>query len=138
MMSAMSRRLRPRLRVLVPLIALGLGAAACSGGHNVPVNSKGFGSDASYTAMPAAVVTLKYSSFEPFRVTVRSGETVQWSWQDYGISHNVRLLSPQGDVLAQSPTMGSGTWSYTFSSPGTYPYLSTIDAKMVGTIVVTG
>ncbi|HUO48661.1 MAG TPA: hypothetical protein VMU09_07500, partial [Acidimicrobiales bacterium] len=64
----MSRRLR--LRVLVPLLALGLGAAACSGGNNVPVNSAGFGSETSYTGTPAAVVTLKYSSFEPASVTV--------------------------------------------------------------------
>ncbi|HUO49667.1 MAG TPA: hypothetical protein VMU09_12630, partial [Acidimicrobiales bacterium] len=69
---------------------------------------------------------------------VHPGDTVQWSWQDFGISHNVRLLTLQGQVLAQSPTMKSGTWEYTFTSPGDYPYLSTIDAKMAGTIVVSG
>jgi plastocyanin len=136
MMSLMFRRLR--LRALAPLLVLGLGAAACSGGNNVPVNSSGFGTDASYTATPAAVVILKYSSFEPATLTVRSGDTVQWSWQDSGISHNVRILTPTGQVLAQSPTMKSGTWEYTFNSLGTYPYLSTIDARMVGTIVVNG
>jgi plastocyanin len=130
----MFRRLR--LSVVVPLVALGLGAAACAGGNNVPVNDTGFGSDASYHAIPAQVVILKYSSFEPALVTVHSGDTVRWSWQDFGISHNVRLISPQGQILAQSPTKKSGTWDYTFSSPGTYPYLSTIDAKMVGTVVV--
>jgi len=135
MMSAMSRRLR--LRVLVPMVALGLSAAACTGGNNVPANSAGFGSETSYSGPPAAVVVLKYSSFEPASLTVHAGDTVQWSWQDFGISHNVRLLTSQGEVLAQSPTMKSGTWSYTFTDPGTYPYLSTIDAKMVGTVVVS-
>jgi len=134
MMSAMFGR--RRLRVVVPLLALGLAAAACSGGNNVPVNSSGFGADASYSGNPAQVVTLKYSSFEPAVVTVHTGDSVQWSWQDFGIPHDVRVLSSQGQILAQSPTMTSGTWTYTFSTPGTYPYLSTIDAHMVGTVVV--
>ena len=132
----MSRRLR--LRVLLPLVALGLSAAACSGGNNVPVNSSGFGSETAYTGTPAAVVTLRYSSFEPASVTVHTGDTVQWNWDDFGISHNVRIVTLQGVPVAQSPTMKAGTWTYTFSTPGVYPYLSTIDAKMAGTIVVSG
>jgi len=134
MMSAMSRRLR--LRVLVPLVALGISAAACSGGNNVPANSAGFGSEASFTGQPSAVVVLKYSSFEPASLAVGAGDTVQWSWQDFGISHNVRIATATGQVLAQSPTMKSGTWSYTFTNPGTYLYRSTIDASMAGKVVV--
>jgi len=132
MMSAMSRR----LRALVPLLALGITAAACSGGNNVPASSAGFG-DTAYTGPPAAVVTLKYSSFEPASVTVHSGQSVQWSWQDKPIAHNVRLFAPDGSVLAQSPIVTAGTWTYSFSLPGTYAYVSTVDAHMAGKVVVT-
>ncbi|HXX88857.1 MAG TPA: hypothetical protein VEI83_01380 [Acidimicrobiales bacterium] len=125
-----------RLRAIAPLFVVALGAAACSGGNNVPANSSGFGSTAAYQGTPAAVVTLKYSSFEPSVTTVSPGQTVLWSWQDSGITHNVRVYSPQGIVLAQSPTMGTGTWSYTFTDPGTYPYVSTVDARMGGTVIV--
>jgi plastocyanin len=135
MMSAMSATSR-RLRAIVPLVALAISAAACSSGNNVPVNSTGFGDNTAYTGAPSAVVTLKYSSFEPASVTIRSGQAVQWSWQDFGITHDVRIYAPGGSVLAQSPTMGSGTWSYAFANPGAYPYLSTVDAKMGGTVVV--
>lgn len=133
MMSAMSRR----LRALVPLAVLGLASAACSGGNNVPVNSTGFGANAAYTGPPAATVTLKYSSFEPSIVAIHAGRSVQWVWQDAPIAHNVRLAGPSGVVLAQSPTVTTGTWSYTFTRPGTYPYVSTVDAKMGGTVVVS-
>jgi plastocyanin len=136
MMSAMSR-FSPsrRLRALLPLLAFAV-AGACTGGNNVPVNSGGFGADTSYARVPALVVTLRYSSFEPAVGLVHAGQSVLWSWQDFGITHNVRVFSPTGAILAQSPTMGSGSWSYTFVDPGTYPYVSTVDAKMGGTVVV--
>jgi len=133
MMSAMSRR----LRALVPLAALAVATAACSGGHNVPVDSSGFGDTVS-SGPPAATVTLQYSSFEPASVTIAAGQSVQWSWQDKTIAHNVRLSNATGAVLAQSPTQTTGSWTYTFASPGRYPYLSTVDAHMAGVVLVTG
>jgi len=123
-----------RLRALVPLLALAT-AAACSGGNNVPVNSSGYG-DTAYSGPPAVVVTLQYSSFEPSSVTIHTGETVQWSWQDGAIAHNVQLRAPSGSVLALSPTQTAGRWSYTFSAAGRYPYASTVDARMEGVVVV--
>jgi len=131
MMSAMSRR----QRALVPLFALGFAAAACTGGNNVPVNASGFGATGS-SGPPAATVTLRYSSFEPASVSIHAGQTVQWSWQDKTIAHNVQLFHATS-VLAQSPTQTTGTWSYTFTTPGTYPYVSTVDAHMAGVVVVT-
>jgi len=131
MMSAMSRR----QRALVPLFALGIAAAACSGGNNVPADSSGFGTPAS-SGPPAATVTLRYSSFEPASVTIHAGQTVQWSWQDQPIAHNVQLFESADSVLAQSPTQTTGTWSYTFATPGRYAYVSTVDAHMAGVVVV--
>jgi plastocyanin len=132
MMSAMSRR----LRALTPLVFVAIAATACSGGNNVPVNSHGFGANTAYSGPPSANVTLRYSSFEPASVTIHAGQSVQWTWDDFGITHNVRLYSPDGSVLAQSPTTGSGSWTYGFATAGVYPYVSTVDAKMSGVVLV--
>lgn len=126
MMSPMSKW----LRVLPPaLLSLGLLLSACSSGENVPVNSAS-DTGSSSTAHPAAVVTLKYVSFEPGQVTIHAGQTVEWVWDDAPVAHNVVFAD------FSSPTQVNGVYFHTFDAPGVYPYQCSDHATMRGTVDV--
>jgi plastocyanin len=119
-----------RAPLAVAVVALsGLVTAACGTGTNVPVN---VGAVQSANApAPAAVVLLRYHSFEPSRLTIHAGQTVEWRFEDQtGIP---------GDVTFQgfaSPVQQSGTWSYTFTTPGTYSYENSLRSEARGVVVV--
>ena len=126
MMSPMSKS----LRVLLPaLLSMGLVLGACSSGENVPVNSAS-DTGSSSTVHPAAVVTLKFVSFEPGRVTIHAGQTVEWVWDDAPVAYNVVF-----DDFS-SPTQVSGVYFHTFDTSGVYTYQCTEHATMRGTVDV--
>ena len=126
MISAMSRR----LRLVLPVLALALAVSACSPGGNVPVNGGGTGGSPAPKTPAAAVITVRYISFEPATVTVHAGQTVEWQWEDSPAEHNVSFAD------FRSPVQETGSWSHTFNQPGTYHYQCTIHIDMRGTVVV--
>jgi plastocyanin len=77
-------------------------------------------------------VIMNNRSYDPATVTVRPGDTVTWVNQD----------APQHDVVADNGEFKSdlfdkgGTFSFTFSKAGTYPYHCTIHPGMTGMVVV--
>lgn len=114
------------LRSSVALAAASLlTLAACGGG----------GADASAAPEadgppPAATVDLRPVTFEPAKVTVEAGETVQWKWAR-GVQHDV-----QGEGF-KSKVQSKGTFSHTFDEPGTYDYRCNLHpATMKGTVTV--
>lgn len=108
-----------KLRVLALFVVL-LGFAACGGG----------GSDTTAASGPS--VTLRDVMYQPDRLTIAVGETVTWIWDDGGTLHDVVGEDFKSDLLSD------GSFSHTFSEPGTYPYNCTIHPTMVGTITVEG
>jgi len=78
----------------------------------------------------AAVVELKNNAFLPPTVSIRSGQTVLWEFNDGSIVHNVT-----GDGY-RSKDMSSGTYSRKFTSSGTYHYQCTIHSGMTGQVIV--
>ena len=72
-------------------------------------------------------------AFAPAVIKVAAGATVTWTNED----------TTQHDVFAppvglQSPVLNQNdTYTHTFSSPGTYPYICSIHPFMHGTVVVT-
>ncbi|MHB8329695.1 MAG: cupredoxin domain-containing protein [Acidimicrobiales bacterium] len=120
-----------RLRVLVPVVALLGLTAACGGGGNLPVNSGASGGGSSTSqSPPSAVITIKFVSFEPGKVTIHAGQTVEWKWEDSPLAHNVTFAG------FASPLQVTGTYFHTFGEAGTYPYRCTIHASMTGVIKV--
>jgi plastocyanin len=117
-----------RTRAALSAAAVALLGAACAQ-PNLPVSSASGATEPPHGS-PAAVVTLVHSSFGPSVVTIRPGETVEWVWDDGGIPHNVTFAT------FHSATITTGTYYHTFVSPGVYPYRSTLDATMVGTVIV--
>lgn len=72
--------------------------------------------------------------FNPSSQTVNVGDTVVWTWTGFG-THNVTSSSTPF-VLASGNKMNGGTFSFTFNSTGTFPYVCTIHPGQNGTITV--
>lgn len=78
-------------------------------------------------------VVLRDIAFKPDKITVEAGETVTWRFEDQGISHDVVAK----DESFKSEVKDSGTFRYTFDTPGTYDYICSLHpGQMKGTIVV--
>ena len=127
MMTAMPKRSRLSISLAA---GCGLALAACSSAPNVPVQQAG--EVASATAHPAAVVLFQFDSFEPSRVTIHAGQTVEWTWGDKPTAIPANVTFDDG----ASPTQIAGTWYRTFSVPGTYTYRDTLSPLASGSVTV--
>lgn len=122
------RTVRTRAVRLVVLAALLLtfGLLAGCGGATTS------GSSATSAAGNAAQVIMTNRNYDPQQVTIKVGDTVTWVNQD----------APKHDVVADNGEFKSdlfdkgGTFSFTFTKAGTYPYHCSIHPGMVGTVVV--
>jgi plastocyanin len=130
-----------RLTLLLLLAAAGCGGSSTapsnnnnnSGGNNPPPPTN------PNTSSNAISVTNNY--FDPVTTTITANTKVTWTWNTCGgdgyggqtcVSHSI--LFDDGTASGQQE---QGTWSRTFTTPGTYKYHCTIHgASMAGTIVV--
>lgn len=77
-------------------------------------------------------VIMTNRSYDPKDVTINVGDTVMWVNED----------APRHDVVADNGEFKSelfdegGTFSFTFDTPGTYPYHCSIHPGMEGTVIV--
>jgi plastocyanin len=108
-------------RVLVTLGLSLLVLTACGGTD---------GTDA--TAPDGPAVFLRNLAYDPVEITIQSGETVTWVWDDGGTGHNVVGEGFRSELIT------GGTFSHTFEDPGTYTYMCRIHPNMVGTVIVEG
>ena len=77
-------------------------------------------------------VSIDNFSFAPGEITVAKGTTVNWVNRD-DIPHTV--VSP--DKVFKSKVLDTDEqFSFTFSTPGTFPYFCSIHPKMTGKVVV--
>ena len=131
------------LAVLAALL-LSFGLLAGCGGSSATATTSGgaattaapgvttSGGTATSAAGNAVQVIMINRSYNPQQVTVKVGDTVTWVNQD----------SPQHDVVADNGEFKSslfdkgGTFSFTFTKAGTFPYHCSIHPGMVGTVVV--
>ena len=125
----MTRAFATRSLLVAALLGLGVTAAACGGAPGASYAPAGT-VNSTYHGPVAAVVKLQYRNFLPHAVTIHTGQTVEWEWDDYPYPHNVTFSG------FASPTQASGTYYHTFTSPGTYWYRSTTRGNMTGEVVV--
>jgi plastocyanin len=78
----------------------------------------------------AATVALKNLKFEPADVTIKTGQQVEWIWQD-ALPHNIT------SETFKSETKTSGKFVYTFATAGDFAYQCTLHPGMTGTVKVT-
>jgi amicyanin len=85
------------------------------------------------TAAPANGISIDNFTFNPPTLTVKAGTTVTWTNKD-DIPHGVASAN---NAFAKSKAMDTDdSFSFTFTTPGTYQYFCYIHPHMTGTIVV--
>jgi plastocyanin len=78
----------------------------------------------------ATQVAMRDSRFHPPVIQIKQGQTVTWSFNDGGVTHNVKGTGwGSGD-------QASGTFQHTFAAPGSYRYSCTLHLGMNGRVDV--
>ncbi|GAA2272030.1 hypothetical protein GCM10010430_67440 [Kitasatospora cystarginea] len=87
---------------------------------------------------PAAAnaVTIKNFAFSPPKLTVKAGTKVTWTNTDPD-AHTVTSKQGSGGPLNSAALATNDTYSFTFTTPGTYPYFCSIHPFMTATVEVT-
>ena len=88
--------------------------------------------DALATASASRPVSIVNFAFDPASLTVKTGDTVQWTNKDAAPEgHDVT-----GDGLDSGLMKQGDTYSHTFTQPGTFSYVCTIHPQMKGSVEV--
>jgi plastocyanin len=117
-----------RRLLALPLLVMAL--VACGADDDTGGTAAGAGD----AAASGSEVVIKGFSFDPMEIEVASGTTVTWTNEDaapHTIKHNGDLF-PESDELAQGET-----FSFTYDTPGEYPYICGIHPYMKGTVTVS-
>jgi len=142
--STAKKHIKPVLVCLVALSALIL-LAACGGGSTDTIPTTGATSTPSATAAQTGkgqtVMIITDSSgsfaFSPATLTIKAGTTVTWK-NTTAVAHTV--TSDDGTSFDSGTTnpiaAQSGTFSFTFTTPGTFAYHCEIHPFMKATIIV--
>ena len=77
-------------------------------------------------------VTIDNFTFNPQRLTIKTGSTVTWTNKD-DIPH---ALASVGALFRSKALDTDDNYSFTFTTPGTYQYFCSLHPHMTGTIVV--
>ena len=81
----------------------------------------------------ASAISIDNFSFTPATLTVRAGTTVTWTNKD-DIPHGI---ASSNKAFARSKALDTDdSYSFTFTTPGTYLYFCYLHPHMVGSIVV--
>jgi amicyanin len=81
----------------------------------------------------AAAVSIDNFTFNPPTLTVKAGTTVTWTNKD-DIPHGI---ASSNNAFKRSAAMDTdNSYSFTFTTPGSYQYFCYIHPHMTGTIVV--
>ena len=80
----------------------------------------------------AVAVAVDNFTFNPQTVTVKAGTTVIWTNKD-DIPH---ALAAVGRLFKSKVLDTDDSYSFTFTTPGTYAYFCSLHPHMTGTIVV--
>lgn len=144
-------------RILPLLLALALAGAAC-GDSDTPTEASA-GNDTETTsadgdggehegdegtggkddedgddAADAVTVLAKGIAFKPAKVTIATGGTVTWKFDDGSIPHNVKNDGGEEEFASENQT--EGTFEHTFETAGEYDYVCTLHPNMKGTVTV--
>lgn len=129
------RARRPAGLLAVPLLlAATVGCGRSDGGAGAASTSAGSAAGTGTSGSAAAsTVTVKNFAFGPATITVPTGTTVTWDFEDPA-AHNVDA----SDGSFKSPDLKTGkTYQQKFDKPGTYQYICGIHQYMTGTVKVT-
>ena len=75
-------------------------------------------------------VEIKDFAFNPAIINIKAGTVVTWTNQDT-VKHTIKLDETESSSLAKGQS-----WSYSFTTPGTYDYICGLHPSMNGKIIV--
>jgi amicyanin len=84
------------------------------------------------TQSPASAVSIDNFTFNPQKLTVKAGTTVTWTNKD-DIPHAIAAVAKQ---FKSKVLDTDNSFSFTFTTPGSYDYFCSLHPHMTGTIVV--
>lgn len=83
----------------------------------------------------SSTITIKNFAFDPPALTVKPGTTVTWVNQD-SAPHLVVSDASAPAAFSSDQLSPGGSYSFTFTTPGTYGYSCSIHPSMKGTVIV--
>jgi plastocyanin len=117
------------------LLSLALaGVSGCKKSSTSP----SYSSSNSTTQGNSGAVSIQNMAFSPSSITVAVNTTVTWTNND-NVTHTVTSntgVFNSGNIGNAGNYGGGGTFSYKFTSAGTFPYHCSIHPAMTGTVVV--
>ena len=122
------------------ILTIALAACGSGGDDGGTAAPAGGGADSTAAPGPAAGATgdqveVKGFTYKPENLTVKAGTKVTWTFKD-DADHNVEPVG--GAEPTKSPDLkDGGTYSFTFTKPGTVKYRCSIHNYMTGTVTVT-
>ena len=85
------------------------------------------------SAGPIVEVKIDNFSFSPATLTVAAGTTIKWTNRD-DIPHTV--VSEDKSSFKSKALDSDESFSFTFTTPGTYPYFCSVHPKMTAKVIV--
>jgi plastocyanin len=121
--------------LLAALLPAGSGVLAAQTPPASPAPSASPGASASPAPVPSpdAVVRIKAFEFHPASVTIHAGQTVQFLNND----DEPHTISASDGSFESGGLETNESYSRTFDTPGTYPYVCSLHPYMKGVVVVT-
>lgn len=87
------------------------------------------------TAQTQTTVSISNFAFDPQTTTVKAGTTVTWNNHD-SVAHKI-ISDANPPVFSSENLSKDGSYSFTFTTAGSFDYFCQIHPMMKGTIVVT-
>ncbi|MGF7119645.1 cupredoxin domain-containing protein [Rhodococcus sp. BE178] len=115
--------MKTRATAMIAGIALAASLSACTN------------SSTDEPADSGPTVKVSNMTYSPSSITISTGQTVTWVFDDRGTPHDVVGLGDAKSVL-RSPLKTTGTWEFTFTEPGTYDYTCSLHPDMLGVVIV--
>ena len=135
----MARPATTMRRLVGPLLlvaAVAIIAAACSGtgpsAYGAPASTATTTTASTTAATATNAATIKGFSFQPDVLKVKVGAKVTWT-NDDTVAHTV---TADTNSFASGNLQPGGSFSFTFTRPGTYAYHCSIHPSMHGSVVV--
>ena len=114
------------VRAAVLAVATVVAVASCTTGESSETTGPGDDPEA------AMDVTVDNFAFTPAAITIEAGQSIRWT-NEQAVGHTVTSSDDVWDASLE----GSGSFEFTFTAPGTYPYFCAIHPSMTGTVEVT-
>ena len=115
-------------RVLLPTAAIGVAAFIAAA---TPICAVA-GESGHQAVAKIATITIDHHAFAPATLTIAAGTTVTWKNSDDS-PHTVR---EKEKVFGSGPLDTGDSFSYTFATPGEFPYFCSLHPFMTGRVVV--